>query len=60
MSVIDSPPVVSALVADAEVTRLLDNLDHASIVALSDAEPVTGALRLATQRPRPRLQLPWL
>ena len=38
MSVIDSPPRVSALVADAELARVLDDLDHTSVQALSDAE----------------------
>ena len=38
MSVIDSPPRVSAIVADVELTRVLDDLDHTSIIALSEAE----------------------
>ena len=38
MSVIDSPPVVSALVADAELVRVLDQLDHTSIIALTDTD----------------------
>ncbi len=38
MSVIDSPPVVSAPVADAELVRVLDQLDHTSIIALTDTD----------------------
>jgi Domain of unknown function (DUF222)/HNH endonuclease len=51
MSVIDSAPRV-ALVADEELARLLDDLDHASIQALSDADllhSITVKTRLLAQ-----------
>ena len=47
MSVIDSPPRVSALVADTELARVLDDLDHTSVHALSHAE-LLGSIKAKT------------
>jgi hypothetical protein len=52
MSVIESPPRMSALVADAELVRVLGELDHESICRLSDTEllhSITAKVRQLAQ-----------